>query len=63
MTQPRPLLNPEQVAQTLGFSVAHVYRMVSEKQLPYLRIGRQLRFEPDAIDAWLESRKIPAVKK
>lgn len=63
MTQPRPLLNLVQMAERLGVSKHTLYRWVEEKQLPYLRIGRQLRFEPDAIDAWLESRKIPAVKK
>lgn len=52
--QPRPLLNIEQVAARLGTSVRHVRRLVHERKIPYVKVGRLLRFDPDEIERWLD---------
>ena len=58
MTAPRsaecPLLNVDELAERLNISVRHVRRLVAERRIPYLKVGHLLRFEPAAIDAWLQ---------
>jgi excisionase family DNA binding protein len=52
-----PLLTAEQLAATLGFSRRQVYRLVEEAGLPHYKIGAALRFEPEAVEAWLEAKR------
>lgn len=54
MTQ--ALLNIKQVAQILNVSPQTVRRLKGELQAK--RIGRQLRFDPEAVQRYLEDSKI-----
>jgi excisionase family DNA binding protein len=45
-----------QVADLLNVRASQVYRLVQGRQIPFIRIGRQLRFDPSAIQEWLEAR-------
>jgi excisionase family DNA binding protein len=57
------MLDIETAAQQLGVSVKTIRRLVQEKELPAYRIGRQLRFKPEELDAFLEeNRTIPRIK-
>ncbi len=48
------LLTSSEVAGLLGVAKRHIYRLVSEDRIPYLKWGRLLRFDPVEIAAWLE---------
>jgi excisionase family DNA binding protein len=48
------LLSTAEVANVLGVAKRHIYRLVSEDRIPYLKWGRLLRFDPAEIAAWLE---------
>ena len=61
MTTSPPLLTVQGVAEKLALSEKHVYRMCRLNRLPFVRIGGSLRFRPEDIDAWLESRVIKPV--
>ena len=51
------LLNEYDVARITGLSVASVRRWRLLRQGPkYLKIGAAVRYKPDDITAWLESR-------
>lgn len=51
------LLNEHDVARITGLSVASVRRWRLLRQGPkYLKIGAAVRYKPDDITAWLESR-------
>jgi predicted DNA-binding transcriptional regulator AlpA len=51
------LLNEHDVARITGLSVASVRRWRLLRQGPkYLKIGSAVRYKPEAISAWLESR-------
>ena len=58
MTAPRsadcPLLDVDELAERLNISVRHVRRLVAERRIPYLKVGHLLRFEPAAIDEWVQ---------
>jgi len=49
------LVNADAVAECLGVSRARVFELVRLKLLPCIRLGRQLRFDPMVIDAWIAS--------
>jgi len=51
------LLNEHDVARITGLSVASVRRWRLYRQGPkYLKIGAAVRYKPEDISAWLESR-------
>jgi predicted DNA-binding transcriptional regulator AlpA len=51
------LLNEHDVARITGLSVASVRRWRLLRQGPkYLKIGAAVRYRPDDVTAWLESR-------
>ena len=55
------LLTIEQLAQRLGTTVRHVRRLVAERRVPYVKVGRLVRFDPEAVKSWLDaSSTIPA---
>jgi excisionase family DNA binding protein len=45
--------NVEDVARELECSVRHVRKLVSENKIPYLKIGRLVRFSPLRVREWL----------
>ncbi len=51
------LLNEHDVARITGLSVASVRRWRLLKQGPkYIKIGAAVRYKPEHVSAWLESR-------
>lgn len=38
-------------------NIATVYRWVDRGMIPYVRIGRNIRFNKDDIDKWLEDKR------
>ena len=58
------LLTMEQLAERLGVTHRHVRRLVAERRVPFLRVGRFIRFDPAEVGAWLDSHRVggtPAV--
>jgi excisionase family DNA binding protein len=51
------LLTIDQLAERLGITVRHVRRLVAEKRVPYLKVGKLVRFDPDEIKQWLASQR------
>ena len=49
----QPLLTIRQVARMLGVSRPTVYAMMEREGLPYLKIGKTLRFSPSSVHEWL----------
>ena len=62
--EPLPhLLNIDELAGHLGTSVRHVRRLVAERRIPYIKVGRFVRFDPEEIAGWLQARRTPASGK
>lgn len=49
------LLAAEEVADCLGVTARWVYNEARAGRLPHIRLGRYIKFHPDAIDDWLLS--------
>ena len=52
---PDRMLTVEEVGQILNFSPRTVREKAKRKQIPFVRIGRTMRFHPDAIRAFLDA--------
>jgi excisionase family DNA binding protein len=49
----RPLLNVRSVADRLSVSEKTVRRLIESGRLPAVRVGGQVRIDPDELEAWL----------
>lgn len=54
------LLDVEGVAEELSTSVRHIRRLVHERRIPVVRVGRLIRFDPADIAAWLDEHRTSA---
>ena len=60
-SHPTPtLLDLAGLAARLGVGERYVRRLVDERRIPYRKIGRLLRFDPDEVEAWLEACRVEA---
>lgn len=50
MPTPPPLIDLPAVADRLGVTHRYVRRMVAEKRIPVIKLGRLLRFEPAELE-------------
>jgi len=53
--QLRRLLGVDELAGELGISRHTIYSWVSQRRIPFLKVGRLLRFDVRVIEAWLGS--------
>ncbi len=57
MTNPTPIrrrwVGVEYVEDVTGFSRWTIYKMARDGRIPAQRKGRSVRFDPDAINAWM----------
>lgn len=53
----RRLLTPEEVAEMLRIARKTVVVMAREGRIPCIRIGRFVRFDPAAIQHWIDAQR------
>ncbi len=51
------LLTLAEVARLLRINERTIRRMVGNRRMPCVRLGRQLRFDPQALSRWLRARE------
>jgi len=59
-TNQKRLLSTKEAAEYLAMTSAALYQMVHRKKIPVVRLGRALRFDLPALDAWIDQQKEPA---
>jgi len=52
------LLTIKQAATYTGLSVYTLYKMVSQRRIPYIKLGRAIRFHPKQLEAWIHQQTI-----
>jgi excisionase family DNA binding protein len=55
---PDALLDVDGLAARLGVTARFVRRLVEERRLPYLKIGRFVRFDPVEVERWVLASRI-----
>ena len=54
----RRLLSIDETSEYLGLAQATLYKMVNQRRIPYVKVGRLLRFDSRLIDDWLEAHTV-----
>ena len=54
------LLSPQELSAALNISIEPVYAWTSQKRIPYIKMGRLVRFNADEVNKWLERQRIEA---
>ncbi|MGH7343028.1 MAG: helix-turn-helix domain-containing protein [Candidatus Rokuibacteriota bacterium] len=49
----KPLIDKAAVAERLGTTERHVRQLVTDRRIPFVKVGRSLRFDPAAIEEWI----------
>lgn len=53
------LVTKEQLAGSLALSRSYISKLMAAEGLPYLKIGRAVRFRVSEVVAWLQKRSQP----
>jgi excisionase family DNA binding protein len=51
------LIDLAEVARRLAVNERHVRRLVAERRIPFVKWGHLLRFDPQAIDEWVDDHR------
>lgn len=54
----RRLLSIREVAAYTGLSVHTLYAMVSQRRIPFVKMGRLTKFDRKAIDTWIDRHSV-----
>ena len=54
-----PLLTIDQAAEYLGTGQRFVRRLISERRIPYVKLGKHVRLERCALDAFVAAGRVP----
>jgi excisionase family DNA binding protein len=54
----RRLITAKEAGQYLSLSTETIYRMASQKKLPYLKIGDRVLFDVKVLDHWIEKHMV-----
>ena len=52
------LIGMEECAAYLGITVGSLYVWVHQRKIPYIKVGKLVKFDLIAIDAWLKERTV-----
>lgn len=58
---PSALLTMDDVALRLGTSLRHVRRLVAERRIPIVKVGRLVRFDGHDLEHWVDERRVDVV--
>ena len=56
------LLDISEVSDTIGVQINTLYSWIHQKKIPYIKIGRLVKFKPSDIDEWLKENSIHTKK-
>lgn len=60
----RRLLDIREVASYTGLSTHSLYTMVSQRRIPFVKIGRLVKFDKGKVDEWIKHNTVmPMLRK
>ena len=57
---PDPLLDKHQVAQRLNVGPRFVERLIAEKRIAYVKVGRHVRVRTSSVDGFIGQSTVPS---
>jgi len=61
MTMTKRLVNIQAASEYLGLSVHTLYTMVSQRRIPFVKVGRLTKFDVSLLDKWISQHTIMPV--
>lgn len=58
----RELICLKTAAKQLNLAPVTVYKMVSEKRIPHVKVNRRVLFDPEKLAEWIAEHEIPVIK-
>lgn len=55
------LLDSPTTAKRLGITERHLRELVVRRDIPFVKVGRLIRFKPDDLDRWIDENRTEAV--
>lgn len=52
------LLNAEELSQMIDVRRDTLYRWVSQRRIPYVKVGRSTKFDIDTINEWIKEASV-----
>ena len=57
----RAALTVKELAKILSLSEREIYKLAASNQIPHLKIGASVRFDPPALVIWLEAKMLTPI--
>ena len=57
------LVDIDTVAGHLGVSVRHIRRLIDERRIPFVKVGRHVRFDVDVIAGWVDAHRTDVLNR
>lgn len=54
----RKKIDIQELSEMLGVSVNTIYSWISQRKIPYIKVGRLVRFDVDKVEKWLENHSV-----
>ncbi len=54
----RRLISIHEAAEYTGLSTHTIYTMVSQRRIPYVKVGRLTKFDLGLLDAWIKQNTV-----
>jgi len=54
----KKFLNIKDLSEYLGVTINTLYAWVNQRKIPYLKMGRLVRFDREKIEEWVESKGV-----
>jgi excisionase family DNA binding protein len=55
------LLTKPKTAEYLSITPRHLDYLVEKRRIPFVRVGRYIRFKPSDLDEWIEENRTEAL--
>ena len=59
---PQPLLDIEAAATYLSVGPRFIRRLIAQRRINYLKIGKFIRFDQTELDDWIQQQRVDAVQ-
>ncbi len=59
----RRLINVREAAEYTGLSPYTLYTMVSQRRIPFVKVGGALRFDLALLDEWIANNTVMPIRK
>ncbi len=53
-----PLLGVDEMASWLGVEVGFIRRLIAERRIPFVKIGKYVRFDPEEVALWIDGQRV-----